>query len=91
MCQVQGEYPDYNNHLSRSRFCLNADQAFNSFTWRAPIRWSGTVGGERVNFIQIDNDASSINYFDWSEFPEILEGAKSYIVEAIDGAMRVMD
>jgi len=51
MCQVKGEYPDYTNHLSKNRFCLNADQAFNPFFWHAPIHWEGIVGGEKVKFI----------------------------------------
>ncbi len=91
MYQVQGEYPDYQSQSLKSKFYLNSDQAFNPYTWKAPIQWEGIVGGNKIKFTQIANDAFSKDSFDWSEFPEKLEDAKSYIVEAIDEAMRTMD
>lgn len=91
MYQVTGEFPDYQSHRQKSNFYLNADQAFNPYTWCAPIHWEGIVRGNKVRFTQIANDAFSIDSFDWSGFPDKLEGAKSYIVEAIDNAMRAMD
>lgn len=91
MYQVEGEYPDYQTNSLKSKFYLNADQAFNPYTWQAPIHWEGFVGGNKVKFTQIESDVFSKDSFDWSGFPEKLEEAKSYIAEAIDDAMRTMD
>lgn len=46
MYQIKGEYPDYSTHSLKNYFYLNADQAFNPYTWSAPSHWEGTVGGE---------------------------------------------
>lgn len=91
MHQVTGHYPDYNSHTLKSNFYLNADQAFNPYTWAPPIHWTGIVGGKKVQFTQISDYAVDFNSFDWHDFPLELESVKSYIVEAIDEAMRTMD
>jgi hypothetical protein len=91
MYQVKGEYPDYQSKSLKNNFYLNADQAFNPYTWHAPIHWEGIVGGNKVKFIQIASNAFCKDSFDWSGFPDKLEETKSYIVEAIDNAMRTMD
>ncbi|MFD1628932.1 hypothetical protein [Pseudopedobacter beijingensis] len=84
MHQVEGKYLD-------KYFYLNADQPFNYSTWQAPIHWTGIVNGKQVEFTQIHNHASDLICFDWSDFPDELEIAKTYIVKEIDRAMRVMD
>lgn len=91
MWRVTAEYPDYSSFRLKSEIHLNCDQAFNPYTWKAPIHWEGYVGDTKVNFIQISEDAISEDSFDWSGFPEKLEYTKGYIVRAIDDAMRVMD
>lgn len=91
MYQVTGEYPDYKAHSMKSGFHLNADQSFNHSTWGPPIHWKGYVGGHEVKFTQVRNHSFSISDIDWQDFPKELESAKTYIVEAIDKAMKVMD
>lgn len=91
MHQVKGDYPDYQSHLMKSYFHLNADQSFNPYTWKAPINWEGVVNGHSVKFTQIESDSFNENSFDWYSFPESLAFVKPYIVKAIDDAMRVMD
>ena len=49
------------------------------------------VGGKKVKLTQVENDAFSVNSFNWDEYPSELEEAKAYIVDAIDEAMREMD
>lgn len=87
MHQVKGKYLNGNT----CSFYLNADQAFNYATWRAPILWQGVVNGLEVKFTQIDSGAYDISCFDWVGFPSELEIAKKHIVKAIDEAMRIMD
>ncbi|MCW2259607.1 MULTISPECIES: hypothetical protein [Sphingobacterium] len=87
MNQVEGEYKD----IDTKYFYLNADQAFNPYTWESPIIWKGTVNGKSVEFVQIEDSGDSITCFDWTNFPQDLEAAKLKIVKAIDDAMRVMD
>ena len=91
MHQVTGKYPDYQKTSLNSNFYLNADQSFNPFTWKQPIHWEGIVGGQKVQFVQIDSSGSSKHDYDWTDFPEQVASAIPYIVEAIDSAMKVMD
>ncbi|WP_448104613.1 hypothetical protein [Pedobacter panaciterrae] len=91
MHQVSGEYPDYQKHNNVSLFGLNADKPFNNFIWSPPIHWEGIVGDKQVKFTQIRNSGSSKLDYDWTGFPEELEVAIPYIVNAIDNAMRTMD
>lgn len=85
--QVEGKYKDD----GKCHFYLNADQAFNYTTWRAPILWKGFVDSQEVEFIQTDAGAYDLSCFDWTGFPSELEAAKQHIIKAIDDAMRVMD
>lgn len=87
MHQVQGKYKDWKSHY----FYLNADQGFNYTTWKAPIIWKGTVDSIEVEFVQTSDSASDLSCFDWTGFPAELEAAKTYLVKAIDDAMRIMD
>lgn len=91
MDSVTGKYPDDYHHSRKRSFSLKADQSFNPYTWKPPIHWEGFVGGEYVKFTQIDSSGTSIDYFDWQDFPSELDYVKSFIVKAIDDAMRVMD
>ena len=91
MHQVQGEYPDYSHPRLKNGFHLNADKPFNPYNWQPPIHWTGYVGSEKVAFTQITPDSFNRESFDWQNFPEKLDFVKSYIVEAIDEAMRIMD
>lgn len=91
MHQVTGEYPDYIAYREKGSFYLNADQGFNPFTWKPPIHWAGMVGNKMVKFIQIDASGYHRSCFDWTDFPDELQSAIPYIVDAIDKAMRVMD
>ncbi len=91
MWMVEGEFPDYTAYNNSGWFRLNVDQAFNHQTWEPPIHWEGLVNSVKVKFIQTSHMASSIYDFDFEGFPKEVEDAKSYIVEAIDDAMRVMD
>lgn len=91
MHQVEGEYPDYQKYPMKGRFYLDADQSFNPFTWKPPIHWEGYVGGQKVIFTQLGRSGYHVDHFDWQDFPEELESAKPYIVEAIDKAMKKMD
>ncbi|WP_113663194.1 hypothetical protein [Pedobacter nanyangensis] len=91
MHQVTGEYPDYHKHSNTSSFYLNADQAFNPFTWQPPIHWTGVVGNKKVQFKQISSSGANVIDYDWNGFPDELSVAIPYIVDAINKAMRVMD
>ena len=83
MPQVKGDYPDHNERTWKNYFFLDADQAFISEEWNAPIQWAGTVGGIKVKFTQIESHALNNDSYNWHEFPKELESAKSYIVKAI--------
>lgn len=91
MHQVTGEYPDYHKASLKGRFYLNADKAFNPYTWSPPIQWKGIVGAQNVSFTQISDSGSNKSDYDWKGFPNDLEVVIPYIVEAIDKAMEVMD
>lgn len=91
MPQVTGTYPDYQKRTLKSYFSLEGDKQFNPYTWSPPIVWEGTVGAHKVQFIQISSSGSNKPDYDWSDFPNELEVAITYIIEAIDKAMRVMD
>ena len=91
MHQVKGQYPDYKTNSLKSNFYLNADQAFNPYTWAPPVHWTGSVGGKDVKFTQLNDYAVDNDSFDWGDFPAELDGARPYIIEAIDKAMRTMD
>jgi hypothetical protein len=51
----------------------------------------GYVGGRKVMFIQIENGIYGLESFDWLDFPQELEYVKTYIADAIDKAMKIMD
>ncbi len=91
MHQVTGKYPDSDHPLGKSSFYLDADQSFNPYSWQPPINWTGSVGDRQVKFTQIESHGSDRSCYDWSGFPRELDSVISYIVEAIDKAMRVMD
>jgi hypothetical protein len=88
MNQVKGSYK---KNLSKEHFFLNADKDFNYTTWHHPIKWKGTVGGKQVIFTQIKDAGSNEDCYDWKDYPDELSEVKSYIVKAIDDAMRKMD
>lgn len=88
---VEGEYTDYTPFREVKRISLNADQAIFYQTWTAPIKWSGFVGGIKVEFIQINDPAYDEEDFDWTGFPTNLHKAIPAIIKAIDEAMREMD
>lgn len=91
MHQVTGDYPDYKKANLKSNFYLDADKAFNPYTWAPPIEWEGIVGGQKVKFTQISSKGNNKIDYNWDGFPDDLAGAIPYIVEAIDNAMRTMD
>lgn len=91
MYDVKGEFPHYQSYNNKGSFALKADKTMNPFTWAPPIKWKGFVNGTEVSFIQVDAGAISKDDFDFTGFPEQLNSAISYIIEAIDDAMRVMD
>jgi hypothetical protein len=91
MHQVTGSFIDYGKPSLKSNFYLDADKDFNPYTWAAPIKWSGIVGGVEVSFKQISPSAYDKSCFDWTDFPDEVSGAIYDIVEAIDKAMKVMD
>ncbi len=89
--KVKGEYPNSHDCFGKTNFYLNPDRSINPFTWQTPIHWEGYVGENKVKFTQIDNLASCVDSFDWTEFPQNFETAKPYIVKAIDNALQAMD
>lgn len=88
---VHGHFPDYSRHNNQGSFSLEADKGFNPYTWQPPINWIGLVNGVEVHFVQTSASGSSIHDYDFTDFPPQFDDAKSYIIEAIDNAMRVMD
>lgn len=88
---VNTEYPDYSKMDNKSNILLNADHGFNPYTWKAPIHWKGWIGGVEVEFTQINASGSNKEDYDFSSLPKECSGAISYIVEAIDNAMKTMD
>ena len=91
MHQVTGEYLDYSAHGEKNFFSIDDDQGFNFITWKPPIHWTDMVGNKVVKFTQTDASASHRGCFDWTDFPEEIQPAIPYIVEAINNAMRVID
>lgn len=91
MHQVTGQYEDFSKMNRKAYFYLNADKEFNPYTWRPPIHWLGRVGGVEISFTQTSNSSSHRDDYDWSDFPQEVQDAIPYIIEAIDRAMRVMD
>lgn len=90
---VEGEYPSYapNRGKYKASILLNADQPFNPYNWEPPIKWSGYVDGNQVQFTQTSDPGYSEKDFDFSSFPRELRESIPYIIEAIDNASRIMD
>lgn len=88
---VKGKYPSNNGYNGELSFLLEADQAFNPYTWSPPINWTGVVGGNKVSFIQTSHSGYTKDDYDFNGFPEEVAVAIPYIVEAIDKAMKTMD
>lgn len=91
MARVTGTFPDYSRHNNRGSFVLESDKEFNPFTWAPPINWTGYINDVKVSFVQVNASGSMEMDYDFSNCSSIIESAKSYIIEAIDDAMRVMD
>jgi len=86
-----GDYPDYTAIDNKVQFYLNANTTMHPDKWKTPINWEGFVAGVRVEFTQIQKKAASVEDFDFSLFPQSLDKAKVYIVQAIDKKLRTMD
>ena len=91
MYLVEGSFPDYSSFNKKGTFNLNCDKAMAPGHWSTPIKWSGYINNTAVSFIQIKSSGKFLNCYDWTGFPENYDSAKSYIVEAIDKKMKVMD
>jgi len=85
---VRGSFPDYSKPDNKGSFALNPDKSMNYQTWAPPIIY---VNGTEVKFKQISNSAIDETDFDLSAFPQQYKSSISYIIEAIDKAMKVMD
>lgn len=88
---VMGDYPDYTAMDNKGSFYLSPNRTMHPDHWMAPITWTGNVGGIDVEFTQIQTKSSSIDDFDFSSCPPAFEKAKTYIVQAIDKKLRIMD
>ncbi|WP_459075690.1 hypothetical protein [Halocola ammonii] len=91
MAQVSGEYIDVLKPNNKAYYHFNADQAFNPGTWNPPITWKGQIGGDEVQFVQIEPIGYHIDCFDWTDFPRELYHLRGIIVDAINEASRTMD
>lgn len=88
---VTGTYPDSLAFNQKANFKLTCDKTMFPGYWLAPIKWTGEVNGEKVEFEQISESGFSKDCYDFSSFSDRIKPAIPYIVEAIDNAMRVMD
>ena len=91
MAQVEETFTDYSRPNSTGFIELNAGVAFNPYTWKPPINWTGFVNGTPVNFTQVSASGSHEHNFDFSTFPIELKYAIPNVISAINGAMRTMD
>lgn len=76
---------------NRSSIGLTPDKPISPYHISYPVTWTGFVNNEKVIIVQKDDMSSSIDNYEFLEFPSQYNYLKSEVVEAIDDYLKIMD
>lgn len=91
MWQINKEFEDFMHPIGKGWVYLNPDQPLNPYTIKYPIIWTGYVGGSKVRIIQQGQLATTLDNFDFIEYPAKYSNLKSDIVRWIDECLKILD
>ena len=91
MYLIEEEFEDLTHPRGKRSVRLNPNQGLNPYTIKYPLIWSGHIGNNEVEIIQLESFAGSINSFEFKKFPDEFENIKGQIIQWIDNKLRTMD
>ena len=91
MWQIKERFDDSSQSSGKGMTYLKADQPMSPSHLTYPITWTGFISNKRVEIIQLDSSAISLDDFTFQEFPEQYTYLKSSIIDWIHNYLRILN
>jgi len=85
MHDVEGTFKHKNGEKLKGNFKLISERKKRKSDKKwSPVKWKGKVNDKKIEIIQLCRIPSSIEDFNWKDFPKKFNVVKAYIADAIE-------